>query len=140
MISYLSVHIISPLRMLESFDISENRLKTLTVMMFDNSTSLKFLFIDGNELGFLLPPHLYGLRRLRELNLSRNKLTVVTFGAFLNMQKLEILNLSHNRIQAITSQAFEGLSSLREIYLDHNDLVWGLLDESFSGTTSLSKL
>ena len=62
------------------------------------------------------------LQKLKNLDLSENKLSSIVFDPFSKLVKLKILNLYSNHLNIITSSLFYGLENLRELNLGCNKL------------------
>ena len=65
---------------------------------------------------------LYGLSKLRSLNLSHNSISHLVDANFDGLGSLRSLSLRHNSIKSITSAAFHHLKGLEDLFLDHNNI------------------
>ena len=65
---------------------------------------------------------LYGLSKLKSLNLSHNSISHLVDANFDGLGSLSSLSLRHNSIKSITSAAFHHLKSLEYLSLDHNNI------------------
>ncbi|XP_067132916.1 adhesion G protein-coupled receptor A3 isoform X2 [Centruroides vittatus] len=54
------------------------------------------------------------------LDLSRNLISKIQEGAFLNLSNVEKLDLSHNKLASLSARMFESLTSLQRLILEHN--------------------
>jgi uncharacterized protein YktA (UPF0223 family) len=63
------------------------------------------------------------LGNLQELNLSNNKINVVTNNMFNSLVNLEVLNLSNNRIKIIVNSMFSSLVNLEILNLSNNQIL-----------------
>jgi Leucine-rich repeat (LRR) protein len=131
-------------------EISENQITSISQKTFSFSKKLVILKLNGNKLG-KSPSSLYAIENcislrdldlssnliegpltnntlpimnnLETLNLQRNSLSSVEYGALKNFIKLEILSLSHNQIDVLADDAFMGLNSLKKLDLSFNGIV-----------------
>ncbi|KAK3082597.1 hypothetical protein FSP39_000078 [Pinctada imbricata] len=76
---------------------------------------------------------------LKELNLARNKITVLDFWSFNGMQSIEKVDLSYNWLESIQKSNFFGLTFLQELDLSYNRLT-KLDPESFFDLSKLKIL
>ncbi|XP_061165815.1 slit homolog 2 protein-like isoform X2 [Saccostrea echinata] len=74
-----------------------------------------------------------------DLNLSRNKITIVQDNAFNGLGNLSILDLSSNEITIVQDNAFNGLEILSMLLLYNNKLTT-IQDNAFNGMPNLQKL
>lgn len=104
-----------------------NLLTKLTNGGFDNATSLKYLYLENNNISVLQPDIFGELYFLEVLNLSNNHLSNFQHGVFDHVQNLRRLDLSSNDLWT-TKRYFHSLSSLQELDLSNNHL--NILDSS----------
>ncbi|XP_034252753.1 relaxin receptor 2-like [Thrips palmi] len=100
--------------------------------------SLEWLSITSNNLQLLrreFPP----MASLRELNMTRNKVTRIDEMTFARLSKLTLLELDNNAISSIHANAFVKLTLLKELRLAHNKLR-SLPDHIFDSLVLLTKL
>ncbi|KAF4519203.1 hypothetical protein B566_EDAN013497 [Ephemera danica] len=98
-------------------------LSNINTLLYRVVPNLELLDLSENQFKFLGADEFVELRRLRELYLDGNQLSVVldkTFGA--STPKLHILSLSRNRIAKVTTNAFVNATSLSKLDLGHNKL------------------
>lgn len=75
-------------------------------------------------------------RKLKNLNLSGNKLIAIEKIIFIEFKLLQRLDLSRNPITTMYSESFAGLRKLRDLHMDH----CALTSIDFSIFTQLEKL
>ncbi len=135
--------------LLQSLDLSENKISQLNPLLFKNLTSLKYLRLGGNlltdvdafkrvetslslcleELGLEnnmienLEPYAFKcLSCLKTLSLSQNKLRRIKAFTFLSLESLSVLDLSKNHIENIESCSFSSLKNIKNLDLSYNYL------------------
>lgn len=101
--------------------------------------SLRTLYLGGNRFKKTDALNLSGMPRLRELDLSRNRLVTVTPRAFANVTLFR-LNLSKNKIDRLDSQSFKTLGSLAELRMSRNLLNATTFNRSAPFFTNLTNL
>ncbi|EHB06178.1 Leucine-rich repeat-containing G-protein coupled receptor 4 [Heterocephalus glaber] len=106
----------------EMKDISMNNITQLPEDAFKNSPFLEELQLAGNELSFIDPKALSGLKELKVLTLQNNQLRTVPSEAIRGLSALQSLRLDANHIAAVPEDSFEGLVQLRHLWLDDNSL------------------
>lgn len=63
-----------------------------------------------------------GLKKLRNLNLSHNKIQTIQCDAFIDLNKLEFLTLSNNKIKFLCTRLFSALENLRSLFFYTNEI------------------
>lgn len=86
-----------------------------------NLLSLETLYLSSNRIKSVADLSLTEMAKLRELDLSRNRLTTLSSPPF-RKAKLRKLNLSRNYISYLDTQSFESLPYLEELKLSRNHL------------------
>nr|AAH63764.1 Podnl1 protein [Mus musculus] len=99
------------LRALRSLDLAGNQLTRLPEGL---PASLRSLRLQRNQLRTLEPEQLAGLNKLRELNLTHNRLRVgdIGPGTWHELQALKVLDLSHNELSFVPPDLPEALEEL----------------------------
>ena len=93
-----------------------------------------------NRLASIAPGAFAGLRSLRTLLLSEQRLVSLANGTFAGVgEDLEILELDRNRIAALDAGTFSGLTALRQLHLDGNGL-GSIANGTFSSLPDLEEL
>lgn len=82
--------------------------------------NLNTLQVSEGSLKTLTPNDFAGLTSLRTINIQSNLISNIHEDTFSNLPKLELLNLNDNRIQELELRTFESLSGLRKIFLSEN--------------------
>jgi len=101
---------------LEVLHLGYNQIKHLPTLQLGRLTSLKTLFLQGNQItkieGF------EGLHQLEELVLDRNKLKTISENSFSSLCKLKELHLEENRISDLSN--FSCMGNLQKLFLGMN--------------------
>ena len=111
----------------ERLILNNNKLTTRSLKANDTfrglETTLKAIYLDDNSLVTLdQSMSLFNLTMLKNLHLSRNKLSSIDDNTFQALFYLEVCDLSHNELVTIPGELFRGLVSLKEIRLNNNKL------------------
>ncbi|RLU17391.1 hypothetical protein DMN91_009626 [Ooceraea biroi] len=106
---------------LQRVDMSRNNLAQIPHATFVNTRDLRELYASHNTLTEL-PGSLHGLTALRVLDLSFNKLNILSPETLSSLSSLLELKLVRNRIRELREGAFDGLPRLSLIDLENNDL------------------
>ncbi|KAK2496765.1 hypothetical protein MC885_006831 [Smutsia gigantea] len=112
----------NPLNFMFSRDISMNNITQLPEDAFKNFPFLEELRLAGNDLSFIHPKALSGLKELKVLTLQNNQLKTVPSEAIRGLSALQSLRLDANHITSVPEDSFEGLTQLRHLWLDDNSL------------------
>ena len=123
----------------DRLDLRNQGLTALANGDFAGLTSLKFLFLNGNQLTTLPEGAFDGLTSLRELWLHNNQLRALPDGVFDGLTRLEKLRLEGNQLTALPEGVFAGLTSLWVLELYSNQLTT-LPEGLFAGLTRLEWL
>ncbi|KAI4484631.1 hypothetical protein M0804_007197 [Polistes exclamans] len=106
---------------LQRLDFSRNNLAQIPHSTFVNTRDLRELYASHNTLTEL-PGSLHGLMALEILDLSFNKLNILSPETLSSLSSLLELRLVKNRIRELREGAFDGLPRLSIIDLENNDL------------------
>ncbi|XP_076678835.1 artichoke [Andrena cerasifolii] len=106
---------------LQRMDLSRNNLAQIPHATFSNTRDLRELYASHNTLTEL-PGSLHGLTALQVLDLSFNKLNILSPETLSSLSALLELKLVRNRIRELREGAFDGLPRLSLIDLENNDL------------------
>ncbi|XP_076240346.1 artichoke [Calliopsis andreniformis] len=106
---------------LQRLDLSRNNLAQIPHATFSNTRDLRELYASHNTLTEL-PGSLHGLTALQVLDLSFNKLNILSPETLSSLSALFELKLVRNRIRELREGAFDGLPRLSLIDLENNDL------------------
>uniref|UniRef100_A0A2K6GW85 Leucine-rich repeat-containing G-protein coupled receptor 4 n=1 Tax=Propithecus coquereli TaxID=379532 RepID=A0A2K6GW85_PROCO len=96
--------------------------KGLTAVPEGLSAFTQALQLAGNDLSFIHPKALSGLKELKVLTLQNNQLKTVPSEAIRGLSALQSLRLDANHITSVPEDSFEGLVQLRHLWLDDNSL------------------
>ena len=88
----------------------------------DIPQSTTMLNLDSNAITSIVNGAFTGLTNLTELVLSRNQITTLDAGVFLDLQSLQMLQLHRNSITSIVKGAFTGLTNLKTLHLSRNHI------------------
>ncbi|OQR71808.1 slit3 protein-like [Tropilaelaps mercedesae] len=141
---------LAPLENIESLDLSENNMESLTAELlcgldrlrlvnlsknaFSDVLSLGFssnshckpairnLEISHNKIGVLPDSGIASLVHLKELLLNHNQITRVESGSFLGLSQLERLDITHNMLVVLPAGLFQTTPRLSELYMRNNSL------------------
>ncbi|BES97566.1 LRR_TYP [Nesidiocoris tenuis] len=91
----------------------------LTKMPFIAQENLVSLNLSGNNITELKQNFLFGVPKLKHLDLSRNNLTMWTNAGWINARFLTELDISSNPIKILTRENFDGLGNLLSLNLQH---------------------
>ncbi|XP_045193562.2 toll-like receptor 2 [Mercenaria mercenaria] len=109
---------------LKTIDLSENGMEYLNPDFFIGLTSLDFIDLSGNKLGFMerlkeFSSLLANFRDLRHCNMSHNKITFIPKLMFTNNAKIVELDLSSNDLTSVTFD-LEQFTDIRLLWLKNN--------------------
>lgn len=108
-------------------------------MPSDVPLSTRQLYVFQNGISSLQQQDIQGLVKLTSLDLSQNKLTVISDGVFSALGSLHNLDVSSNHITHISKESFSGLVNLERLYL-HGNQIKSIHPEAFSGLENLLEL
>ena len=111
--------------------LAENYITYIDPVIFDYALNLQHLDLSSNLLGEIvsqgfIPSMANKVQTLELLILSHNEIYLIPDNSFTGLKSLKVLDLSHNKIETVHFHIFE-LSSLTEIDLSFNNIV--VLDE-----------
>ncbi|KAM8917463.1 leucine-rich repeat and immunoglobulin-like domain-containing nogo receptor-interacting protein 2b isoform 1-T2 [Spinachia spinachia] len=99
----------------------------------------RVLDLSKNKLRIITPDNFSSFLQLEDLDLSDNLISVVEPGSFRSQLALRSLNFRSNLIQLVPAGVLSGLSNLTRLELGHNRLVV-LLDHAFQDLRRLTSL
>ncbi|KAG7476360.1 hypothetical protein MATL_G00082080 [Megalops atlanticus] len=99
-----------------------NDLLELLPYQFAHLNQLIWLYLDHNSIGVVDAQAFRGIRRLKELILSSNKVTQLHNATFHAVPNLRNLDLSYNQLQVLQPAQFQGLRKLQNLHLRSNSL------------------
>jgi Leucine-rich repeat (LRR) protein len=120
-ISELPSKLFESLFSLENLDLGENEITNIPMGLFDNLISLTFLNLKDNKIEFQEdsdPNTFKGLRKLTNLDLGKNQISILPEGIFKHLVSLEELGIEKNHIVLLPKEFFKGLVSLKYFILD----------------------
>ncbi|XP_066499345.1 LOW QUALITY PROTEIN: leucine-rich repeat transmembrane neuronal protein 4 [Hoplias malabaricus] len=99
-----------------------NSLGSLRAGQFASLSQLVWLYLDHNYINVVDSQAFQGVRRLKELILSSNKITQLENSTFHIIPNLRNLDLSYNKLQVLQSNQFQGLRKLLSLHIRSNSL------------------
>ncbi|XP_045890979.1 leucine-rich repeat transmembrane neuronal protein 4 [Micropterus dolomieu] len=99
-----------------------NNLLVLLPYQFAHLNQLIWLYLDHNSINAIDALAFHGVRRLKELILSSNKITHLHNKTFRAIPNLRNLDLSYNQLQSLQPGHFYGLRKLQNLHLRSNGL------------------
>ena len=99
-----------------------NNLLVLLPYQFAHLNQLVWLYLDHNAIGVVDVLAFRGIRRLKELVLSSNKIAHLENNTFVSIPNLRNLDLSYNLLQSLQPGHFYGLRKLQNLHLRSNGL------------------
>lgn len=99
-----------------------NNLLGLLPYQFAHLNQLIWLYLDHNSINAIDALAFHGVRRLKELILSSNKISHLPNNTFSAIPNLRNLDLSYNQLQFIHPGHFYGLRKLQNLHLRSNGL------------------
>ncbi|XP_061119505.1 leucine-rich repeat transmembrane neuronal protein 4-like [Conger conger] len=99
-----------------------NDLLDLLPYQFAHLNQLIWLYLDHNFISSVDAQAFRGIRRLKELILSSNRITQLHNTTFHPLPNLRNLDLSYNKLQALQPGQFQGLRKLQSLHLRSNGL------------------
>ncbi|XP_072221320.1 leucine-rich repeat and immunoglobulin-like domain-containing nogo receptor-interacting protein 2b [Leuresthes tenuis] len=99
----------------------------------------RVLDLSKNKLRIITPDNFSSFQQLEDLDLSDNLISVVEPGSFRSQLALRSLNFRSNLLQMVPAGVLSGLTNLTRLDLSHNRLVL-LLDHAFQDLRRLTSL
>ncbi|XP_035022267.1 leucine-rich repeat transmembrane neuronal protein 4 [Hippoglossus stenolepis] len=99
-----------------------NNLLVLLPYQFAHLNQLIWLYLDHNSINAIDALAFHGVRRLKELILSSNKISHLHNKTFSAIPNLRNLDLSYNQLQLLQPGHFYGLRKLQNLHLRSNGL------------------
>uniref|UniRef100_A0A3Q1HXX7 Ig-like domain-containing protein n=1 Tax=Anabas testudineus TaxID=64144 RepID=A0A3Q1HXX7_ANATE len=99
----------------------------------------RVLDLSKNKLRIITPDNFSSFQQLEDLDLSDNLISVVEPGSFRSQLALRSLNFCNNLLQLVPAGVLSGLTNLTRLDLSHNRLVV-LLDHAFQDLRKLTSL
>lgn len=99
-----------------------NNLLVLLPYQFAHLNQLIWLYLDHNSINAIDALAFHGVRRLKELILSSNKISYLHNNTFSAIPNLRNLDLSYNQLQSLQPGHFYGLRKLQNLHLRSNGL------------------
>ncbi|XP_032808092.1 leucine-rich repeat transmembrane neuronal protein 4-like [Petromyzon marinus] len=99
-----------------------NSLQELNYNQFASFRQLTWLYLDHNYVHTVDAHAFQGIRRLKELILSSNRISNLANGTFRPISNLRNLDLSYNQLQILDPDLFRGLRKLQSLHLRSNTI------------------
>uniref|UniRef100_A0AC35TIZ8 LRRCT domain-containing protein n=1 Tax=Rhabditophanes sp. KR3021 TaxID=114890 RepID=A0AC35TIZ8_9BILA len=135
-IKSIDKNVFDNLNSLKHFDVSGNKLSTLSRTMKDSFPAVEEFILNDNHISMIEDGFFDNLGRLKKLNLANNRLQALGKDTFKGLVNLEYLNLKGNLLKTINSSTFGYLKKLETLHLDGN----ALISIDLSDLRSLKKL
>ena len=119
-IDQLSANFCENMALLETLDISHNRLRVIMSTAFEGCTNVMHLDLSRNHLTHL--PDVRFLANLVHLNVSNNGINQLPANFCENMARLERLDVSRNKVKLILPTTFQGCRELTKLDIYSNNL------------------
>ncbi|XP_009882532.1 PREDICTED: CD180 antigen [Charadrius vociferus] len=117
-------HLFQGLENLMLLDLSQNNFESGIIpkdKLFQELSNLEALILSSCELTAIGGQAFHSLKKLRHVDLSRNKLIAFSTDAFANLKSI-YLNFAHNRIRIVPRDKLESLAGHCVINLSYNPL------------------
>ncbi|XP_045456025.1 protein toll-like [Melitaea cinxia] len=113
-------------------------IENIPAELFRNTTNLKKLSLQGNNIKYL-PNNTFKGLKLIYLNLSHNKISYLNSDVFSEQTSMTELKLSYNELKSLPGELFSNMNSLKILDLGQNSI--GYLNKSiFNGLGNLKEL
>jgi len=112
----------SDLKILKEINLQGNNISRLPPQAFQGNNGLRTLYLGSNKIARLEAHQFPPLRHLRKIDLSNNRLTYVDSLAFQNLAQgdVESVNLSGNKLTVISDKTFLALDTIKQLQLHNN--------------------
>ncbi|XP_055529966.1 leucine-rich repeat-containing G-protein coupled receptor 4-like [Wyeomyia smithii] len=124
---------------IEVFDGSYSGIKALQSGSFLSATRIREVNLTGNKISALGNNLFDGAGKINSLDLAQNDISDVSANAFGGLSQLKKLNLSSNRIAALSPNVFTPLVAVEVVELQHN-MLSKIDDGLFTSCTELITL
>lgn len=141
-ISTLNCSDFAGLKQLNKLYLSNNKISKLPSCMFKDLNNLEILMLESNKLLTIGTAFKSTLPSLKQLKLSYNKLSTLHKESFMGLSNLIALDIGDNQISEIEAQAFSGLLNLTDLILCSNKMKAKQIRDPdvFSGMPNLKQL
>ncbi|XP_033099252.1 nephrocan-like [Anneissia japonica] len=109
------------LHSLRMISLENNLINTVSNDCFNTSKKLRKLNLNGNRL-LTFPEALFGLKRINEIHLQGNDMTILNPDKPVILQKLHFLDLESNRLTEVTRKFFDSMSKLNTLNMSFNQI------------------
>lgn len=125
-------------------DVGTVKIESSNILFMPNGigehfSKLQRLQIDNDQLTGISKENFVGLKMLKELFMTNNKLQTIPGDAFNDLSNLELLDLQDNMIEILDTATFSQLQSLKRLNLGHNKLT-SLPSNLFKGNVYLQEI
>lgn len=124
---------------LEILDVSFNHFVLLPANAFGTLKRLRYLKVDNNELSMVADKALEGLKNLKMVDMSSNKIVALPSELFRDQQhRIEEIYLQNNSISVLSPDLFSNLTQLQALDLSTNQLTSAWINKNtFKGLIRL---
>ncbi|XP_045520356.1 uncharacterized protein LOC123711694 [Pieris brassicae] len=112
---------LSGLAIMIELDMSKNNLKSLHAETFRETTKIRWILLNDNQIEKLEDGLFNNLQFLQKIDLSNNHITQIGMKTFMSVPKLNILRLNSNKLEHLK---LDTLSALTLSNLDVHDNPW----------------
>lgn len=113
---------LSGLAIMIELDLSKNELKTLHAETFKETTKIRWILLNDNQLEKLEDGLFNNLPFLQKVDLSNNRIVTIGMKTFVNVPKLKTLSLDGNKLERLKIDTLGALTTLSN--LDVHDNPW----------------
>ena len=127
---------------LKKIDLSNNQIRTFHSEAFSDTPLIEELILNNNHLSKVTDVSFMidSLPILKFLDLSRNLIEDIPYGALRGYPKLQKLYLAENQINELSEEAFQDLPSLKDLDISKNKLTSRSIDGSVFNLPNLKTL
>jgi hypothetical protein len=108
----------------ESLNLADNRLQSLSPHAFKSMQTLKVLQLQDNFLESIDAGSFKGLSKLIVLNLHNNRLRNLGDNIFIDLSALRVLSLRNNQLMEFSDKVFSGLTNIKIIDCSDNPVMY----------------
>ncbi|KAF8790032.1 Insulin-like growth factor-binding protein like [Argiope bruennichi] len=122
-ITIIASHDFLGFRNIAHLSLRHNKIVKISPGAFKPLTKLTVLDIGYNNIDILPEERLYGLKKLKTLNLTCNR--IIELPVFSeDVEQLEILDVSGNQLHKVEGVTFRHLYNLKTLWMQNNQITW----------------
>lgn len=138
-LNFIPTMVLKTLTKLEDLSISFSNVHFLKGFAFANSSSLRTIRLNHNDLTAIEKCAFSNLNNLVKVDLQSNNISKIDSKSFVNLTNLEYLALSDNKLTELPTGSFRALNNLLELQLQHN-LLETIVSDIFLGLENVRVL